>query len=344
MDNLFIDVPEYVKIWIEGKGPEYFSSLLQTTYESEHNKSSVSIGKSGEAEVERIISEYYTIIKSSKTIHNGDFIIKTKRGVVILIEVKTWTSVVNNSEKTKFLNDINSNGTVSAAVMISRSKIVGSKAIEYIEHNNGSSIVPVIYASCYNECIIQIIDTLEIDVLNRKRHISMDTDIHTIVQNVSNQIDFITSAERSLFDMNKDFNKHYSKLLKSLTTASINLKQSVQSLQSYITEDTKGSQDVKLSDITMLSKKNLILLTHILSDKKYTIHLTDRQLVINIDNIIIKANKTSVKFNIPTKSPYDLISKFKEFTYNGDILTVTLTDDNSCILGQVINNLFSIPE
>jgi len=337
-NDLISGLSEDTKRWLRTIGPNGVSKILQDAYNNE-TKSSVAIGMRGEEEVERIMTSKYTILRTSKTHHSGDFIIKTVNGVRVLIEVKKWTSTITESEKTKFLNDIESNGSVDAAVMISSTKISNIKqSIQYIEHNNGTSIVPIVYATCDSKCVSQIIDILEIDVLNRRRFISVDIDINTVIQDLSQQIDYITDAERVLVAMNKDFNKHYVQLTQKLITARIKLKQNIQCLQSAVTEDVNDHTDIKISDIKILSKTQRIQLQHVLTDLQYKFEsITDKLVVISIGKITIKANKSSIKFHIPITLSLEIVQNFTEFNYSGGVLVVSLSEANSNYLSSIIS-------
>ena len=122
------------------------------------NSKSIIKGKLGESFVEKIIKNNFPddCLKDTSNIsHSADYQLCTSDNNVILIEVKTYSTAVNNSEINKFINDLKRSGGKIGIFISNTSGIIGKKRLEvetlgdikiiYIP-NAGFEDIPIIWA------------------------------------------------------------------------------------------------------------------------------------------------------------------------------------------------------
>ena len=144
---------------IETKIDENLSDVKKSIDSFRDIKSkSIIKGKVGESLIENIINNNFPddCLKDTSGIsHSADYQLYTSDNKIIFIEIKTYSSVVNNSEINKFIKDLKRSGGKIGIFISATSGIIGKKRLEvetvddikiiYIP-NSGFEEIPIIWA------------------------------------------------------------------------------------------------------------------------------------------------------------------------------------------------------
>jgi hypothetical protein len=344
MDSYIIDlIPANLKIWASNLTNKDIAHILTTVGSVSLNKggilSSANIGFEGEKEVEDILQERYRIINTAKSGKCGDFVI-TDNNTKILIEVKKYNKTVPFNEIEKFYRDIDSNSSINGAIMISlTSKIVGiNKIMEYTNQYVNGNIVPVIFLSLKDinnkqlskECICSAVDILLTESDSKNKCIDVGEGIINAVNEIDNNLDFLSQCRLMIHETQSMFNKQLGKLMQQVLSAEINIKKSVKVLKSkvdtIVLEDDCHSVQYVLSNLKVeLEQDKYNLLSKILEDHTVTIAKKGNIIQTKDKKISINVTKSTIKVSILTKLTESL-SIEDDWSYDGKIVTIVLNE------------------
>jgi hypothetical protein len=339
MDGIIALIPAHLQIWARGLTVEDVSHILTmvgsaSTSVLEYNKlekvvlPSANIGLAGENEVQQILQDRYTIINTAKSGKSGDFIIVVN-GVRILIEVKKYSKTVPSTEIEKFYRDIDSNASISGAIMISlTSKIVGiNRSMEYTHHYVNGCLVPIIFLSLKDivdrtiakECLYSAIDILLAESNSKNTYTDFGDNIIHAINNIDQNLDLMSQCRLMIHETQSMFNKQLGRLTHQVLSVEINIKNSIRSLKSKVDvihfEDEKCSVQETLSNLKVdISTDDYNMLLKILDGHSIVISKTG--------NVIqMKDKKISITMELTESFVIDGV-----WSYNGKILTISLTE------------------
>jgi hypothetical protein len=300
---------------------------------------SANIGLAGEQEVQNILQERYRILNTAKSGKCGDFVI-TVNGTRILVEVKKYSKTVPSIEIEKFYRDIDSNSSISGAIMISlTSKIVGiTRSMEYTHQYVNGYTVPVIFLSMKDiydpligkECICSAVDILLTETESSNKCINIGESITHAINDIDQNLDFLSQCRLMIHETQTMFNKQLGKLMQQVLSAEINIKNSIKVLKSKV--DVVGLDEIKCSIADALSdlkisldtdKHNMLL--KLLEGKTVSISKTKNIIQTSDKKISVKvtASTLNVSIIINLSKSVDIDG---EWSYNGKILTIELTE------------------
>jgi hypothetical protein len=301
-------------------------------------KSSANIGIIGEKEVEKMLEERYNVENTAKTGKCADLLV-TLNGVRVLVEVKKYSSSVPTKEIEKFYRDMDANSSINGGVMISlTSKITGiSKMMEYKHININGNSIPVVFISLCNipyqvtkECIYASIHTIICEVDSRSKYIDIDDNIAHAVNNIDNNLDYLSQTRLIIHETQDIITKQFTKLTHQVLSAEINIKSSMERLKSKVNvmeiENVSSTfeETQKLIASFNLNKELSNLLSVVI--KKLDCELFKTKNIIHTEDkkISIKLTKTSIKVTIKCVLQNTIVIK-DQWSYNGKELTVLLT-------------------
>lgn len=314
----------------------YASTSLLSVEKKE--KASAKIGLSGEKEVQDILQERYRLLNTAKSGKCGDFVI-TVNGIRILIEVKKYSKTVPGIEIDKFYRDIDSNTSIGGALMISlTSCIVGiSKSIEHTHQYVNGNKVPVVFLSLKDipdqvakECVCSAVDMLLCEVDSKYKCIDIDDDIVNAVNNIDQNLDYLSQCRLIIHETQSMFNKQLGKLLQQVLSAEINIKKSIDILKAKVDivhvndkDNDEAIKDIIASFDLSTSDHNMI---YSVMEYMGNMVTTTKNSIINKDKTItIKFTKSTIQVSIACKLN-DTLSIGGPWSYNGKVLTILLTE------------------
>lgn len=297
---------------------------------------SADIGLAGEQEVEEILQERYRILNTAKSGKCGDFVI-TVNGVRILIEVKKYSKNVPSLEVDKFYRDIDSNASISGAVLISlTSKIVGiSRSIEHTHQYINGNKIPVIFLSLKDldpsiakTCVCSAVDILLAEVDSKNKYIGIGENIVHVVNDIDRNLDFLSQCRLMIHETQAMFNKQLGKLMQQVLSAEINIGNSIRFLKSKVDivclEDMCSTDAISDLNISLDTDKYNIL-SKLLDGRTVAVSKPANTIQTKDKMLSIKVTKSTIKVTIVMKLSKS-IEIDGQWSYNGKALTVELTE------------------
>ena len=349
--KLIIDqLPHDVSSWISSLQPSEVINIFSDAYSlrTDVKKGSAEIGISGERLVYGILSKKYIVTCTGKTSHTGDFVI-TVDGMRFIIEVKKYSKSVPSAEIDKLYRDMECSTSVQGGVMISLTSRITSinKTMEHTHQLINGHMTPIVFLTTYdiNEvktieaCIYAAVDILVAECKSKQRYIDIEGDISDTVFDISRHIDDLSRSRHIISETQIIMNKQFMKLIQCITTTEVNIKNSINILQSKIIETQITPIDNKtlINDLKIKDVKQIILLKSIVaginisSDSKNTIQSDNKKLVIKIKAISILVNISISNLDITNVSSIN-----GKWTYNGKILSVELTENTMQLIIDLI--------
>jgi hypothetical protein len=349
MDEIIALIPAHLQLWVKGLTVEDIAHILTIVGSASVSVSgcnvlekevlpSANIGLAGENEVQKILQDRYTIINTAKSGKCGDFVIVVN-GVRILIEVKKHSKTVPSIEIDKFYRDIDSNASISGAIMISlTSKIVGiNRSMEYTHHYVNGSVVPIIFLSLKDivdhaiakECLYSAIDILLTESNSKNTCIDIGDNIIHAINNIDQNLDLMSQCRLMIHETQSMFNKQLGRLMHQVLSAEINIKNSIRLLKSEVDvihfEDEKYTVQETLANLKVdISIDDYNMLLKILEGHSIVISKTGNMIQTKDKKISIKVSKSSIKISITMELTESLVID-GVWSYNGKVFTITLT-------------------
>lgn len=200
-------------------------------------ENSAKIGLSGEAFVESILKQHFKVINSAKQGKRGDLIVMTGMSR-ILSEVKNYSRTVPSTELEKFYRDIDSNASISGAIMISlSSKIVGKRRyIELEEYQATHGKISIIYLSLKDIETKDLLIASCVDMLNcfnsyKIKTISSKEKITRAVEKINSQLDNLSIIRTLINETNLMLNKQFGKMTNAVISAEVHIKQYINEIK-----------------------------------------------------------------------------------------------------------------
>lgn len=303
------------------------------------NSKSIIKGKVGELLIENIIKNNFPddCLKDTSNIsHSADYQLYTSDNKVIFIEVKTYSTVVNNGEINKFIKDLKRSGGKMGIFISATSGIIGKKRLEvetlddikiiYIP-NSGFEEIPIIWA------ILLAKELLKVNVKNSGINENSLLDLYNNFEKIYRQFCQVKYEIKSSKEgIEKILDNLYHKSLeldvniyKALTDAQNMIKDELHDIN--ITLNDAESDDInnfldkllKTNDSRFESYKQLY---DICKERKYTIRYPDDKYqwyIFNNDDFVcelkVKKKKIELLLNNRTvnincnKSGFDFFKK-----------------------------------
>lgn len=370
MDNIIQHIPDDLKEWASGLSELDVAHILsivgrapsrlmdEKQMHDRHQEQmldqtlaqtlgSANIGILGEQIISQILQEKYIVSNTAKTGHTGDFII-TINGIRILIEVKKYTKTVPSTEVKKFYRDIDSNASIGGGIFISlTSKIVGiGKTMHYSHQYVNGEKVPIIFLSLQNmphdiarNCIFASVDILTTEIEGRCTYIDIADNISHTVNNIDQNLDFLSQCRLSINETQTMFNKQLGKLMQNILSAEINIKNSVDVLKSKVDVlgiCAKGSSDIKQVLLPFSLEENMYSMVTILLNAAVTAGNTIDVFndVVRLSNkkLLVKMTKTTVMVSLQTILTSSLDIGEERWKYDGKTLSLKLTERTLSII------------
>ena len=323
-------------------------TVMPSNKTTETVMTSADIGISGERFVYSILSKKYTVVCTGKSKNTGDFIV-TVDGMRFIIEVKKYSKSVPSAEIEKLYRDMECSTSVNGGLMISlTSRITGiTKTMDYNHQLINGHMTPIVFLTTHNiseiktieACVYASIDILSAECKSKQRCIDVEGDISDTVADISQYVDDLSRSRNIISETQSIVNKQLMKLALSITTAEVNIKNSINTLQSKIHETHVVPVDNKtiVNDLKIKDSKLIILLKRviegisILSDSKNTLRSENKKLTIKIKTTSITVNISITSMDISTISSIN-----GQWTYNGKILSIELTENTIQLLIDLI--------
>lgn len=304
-------------------------------------------GKLVEDIIEQNVKTYfpnYELENKSNTPHEADFHLKTDFGI-ILIELKTYTSSVNNSQIDKFKRDIDRTGIKYAIFVSNTSGIVGKKKLDWEIYNDckivyvsnaGINGLGLIWGIFFLKTLINSLDKQEVNLEN---HLDMIIDN---MDQAKQSLDKLTRLKYDIYKLKDTLNKHIDELYKDSYMIEISLKKSINNVIDEINKLTKQklnivkvsysevnelldslqsrgekiSSIVQIIDIIQNSYKNKI---------KFAL-LNENIILMNTNNVVFATinntkTKKEIKFNIHEQQ--QIILNYPSETVNNNHIVIS---------------------
>ena len=343
-------LPQDVSTWLSSLSQSEVVGIFSNAYGllTDVKKSSADIGISGERLVYGILTKRYTVSCTGKTSNTGDFIVIID-GMRFIIEVKKYSKSVPSAEIDKLYRDMECSTSVQGGVMISLTSRITSinKTMDHTHQLINGHMTPVIFLTTYDisevknieACIYAAIDILVAECKSKQRCIDIEGDISDTVYDISQHVDNLSRSRNIISETQSIINKQLMKLSLCITTAEVNIKNSINTLQSKIRETQVSHVDNKtiINDLKIKDAKKITLLRRVvegismLSDSKNTLRSENKKLTIKIKTTSITVN-IAMNIDISAMPPLN-----GEWTYSRKILGVELTENTIDSLIKLIN-------
>lgn len=342
-------LPQDISLWLSSLQPQEVISIFSNAYNLRTiKKSSADIGLSGERLVYGILSKRYVVSCTGKTSNTGDFIL-TVDGMRFIIEVKKYNKSVPSAEIDKLYRDMECSTSVQGGVMISlTSRITGiNKTIDHTHQLINGHMTPVVFLTTHEiseiktieACVYAAVDILVAECKSKQRCIDIEGDISDTVYDISQHVDNLSRSRNIITETQTIINKQLMKLSLCITTAEVSIKNSINTLQSKIGETQLVLVDNKtiVNDLKIKDTKQITLLrrvienVNVLSDTKNTLRSENKKLTIKIKTTSITVNISIINMDISTISSIN-----GQWTYNGKVLSIELTENTVQLLIDLI--------
>jgi len=280
------------------------------------SNNSKKIGMFGENYIRELISNNFigmTYQNTGETDHAGDGLLTFNNGAEILVEIKNYTTVINDDEVNKFTNDMKTTKRkfglfISISSKINKTKIIDMKTFTY-----ENEIYYQFYVSHLNDDLHRLeVAILTLQLLSeyknpKNKEILLDENIKNKLHELIEQINENEKLRGHFLDAEKEIRNALNNFYQKLRDNHMDMENKIKDIFTYLKDNniTNTPEEPKVHKLLELHKKSKII--NILKKIIDYLHIhkipyTDNDKEIHITNIgIIKIQKEKIVLNTKNK-------------------------------------------
>lgn len=229
------------------------------------------------------------------------------------------------------------------------SKIVGiSRSIEHTYQCINGYKIPVMFLSLKDinpsfakTCVCSAVDILLAEINSRNKYIDIGENIVSVVNDIDNNLDFLSQCRLMIHETQSMFNKQLGKLMQQVLSAEINIKNSIKHLKAKVANVDMEKRNVKdvISDLKFsLDTDKYNLLSKLLDGRNVVVSKSGNVIQNQDKTLFVKVTKSTINVTLPIKLTKS-ISIDGQWAYNNNSLTIELTDKTIQIIIELLEEI-----